>query len=49
MPSAVMKPDKNATVEAEEPLKQIINVVEKKVRNLEKRKVIKVATLQYLQ
>ena len=34
-----MKPDKKACVEAEDPIKHAINVVEKKVRNLEKRRV----------
>ncbi|XP_060082581.1 caprin-1-like isoform X2 [Ylistrum balloti] len=38
MPAASTKPDK-ASYEANEPIKQVIQVVEKKVRNLEKRKV----------
>ncbi|XP_069132405.1 caprin-1-like isoform X2 [Argopecten irradians] len=37
MPAASTKPDK-ASFEANEPIKQVIQVVEKKVRNLEKRK-----------
>ena len=43
MPSACTKPDKKASVEAETPLKQAINLIEKKVRNLEKRKVCSLA------
>jgi len=38
MPSASAKLEKQASLEASEPLKQVLNVVEKKVRNLEKRK-----------
>lgn len=39
MPSASTKPDTKASPEASDPLKQVLLVVEKKVRNLEKRKV----------
>ena len=39
MPSASSKPDKPAPVGAEEPIKQVVTIIEKKVRNLEKRKV----------
>ncbi len=39
MPSASTKPENRASPEAGDPLKQVIIVVEKKLRNLEKRKV----------
>ena len=39
MPSACVKTEKKSVIEVEDPLKQCINVVEKKVRNLQKRKV----------
>ena len=39
MPSASTKPDLRTSQEGGEPLKQVLLVVEKKVRNLEKRKV----------
>ncbi|GFQ71819.1 caprin-1 [Trichonephila clavata] len=38
MPSASAKIEKNASVEAIEPLKQCIQMIEKRMRNLEKRK-----------
>ncbi|XP_076316594.1 uncharacterized protein LOC143228957 isoform X1 [Tachypleus tridentatus] len=38
MPSASAKLEKQASVEASDPVKQIVTVLEKKVRNLEKRK-----------
>lgn len=39
MPSASTKPETKASVEVTDPTKQVIVIVEKKVRNLEKRKV----------
>ena len=39
MPSASTKPENKAPPEAADPMKQVLLVVEKKVRNLEKRKV----------
>ncbi|XP_022252867.1 caprin-1-like [Limulus polyphemus] len=39
MPSASAKLEKQASIEASDPVKQIVTVLEKKVRNLEKRKV----------
>ena len=39
MPSAATKLDKAVSPEASDPIKQIIGIVDKKVRNLEKRKV----------
>ena len=39
MPSASTKPETKASVEVTDPIKQVIVIVEKKVRNLEKRKV----------
>ncbi len=40
MPSASTKPENKASPEAGDPLKQVIVVLEKKLRNLEKRKVL---------
>ena len=39
MPSASTKPENKAPPEAADPMKQVLLLVEKKVRNLEKRKV----------
>ena len=42
MPSAcikVEKVDNNMSVETSDPLKQVLNLIDKKIRNLEKRKV----------
>lgn len=39
MPSASSKPDNKGSVEPTDPMKNAITVIEKKVRNLEKRKV----------
>lgn len=38
MPSACTKPENKASSEATDPIKQVLNVIDKKVRNLEKRK-----------
>lgn len=45
MPSASAKLEKQASLEVPEALKQALTVVEKKVRNLEKRKVIRTSSL----
>lgn len=39
MPSASAKLEKQTSTETSEPVKQVLTIVEKKVRNLEKRKV----------
>ena len=39
MPAASSKPDNKGSLEPIDPVKNIITVIEKKVRNLEKRKV----------
>ncbi|GFU12595.1 caprin-1 [Nephila pilipes] len=38
MPSASTKLEKQTSMEAFDPIKQIVTIVEKKIRNLEKRK-----------
>lgn len=39
MPSASAKLEKQTSTETYDPVKQVLTIVEKKVRNLEKRKV----------
>lgn len=39
MPSASAKLEKQTSTETSDPVKQVLTIVEKKVRNLEKRKV----------
>ena len=47
MPSASTKADVQAPLDALDPIKKVLTVVDKKVRNLEKRKVSEICELRW--